>query len=74
MLGESLKKLNSFGVDVYAYNFYTIQSYNDIIDFLKKDTTQRSRIMVLGSGSNILFTKNSNAWFRVITEANQSLI
>lgn len=58
MIGESLKKLNSFGVDVYAYNFYTIQSYNDIIDFLKKDTTQRSKIMVLGSGSNILFTKN----------------
>ena len=58
MIGESLKRLNSFGVDVYAHNFYTIQSYNDIIDFLKKDTIQRSKIMVLGSGSNILFTKN----------------
>ena len=53
-----LKKLNSFGIDVYANYFVEINSENDIIDFINNDELKNKEILILGGGNNILFTKD----------------
>ena len=58
MAKKSLKKLNSFGINVYATCLYMVNSRFDVEEFLKKSTEKNQKILVLGSGSNILFTKN----------------
>ena len=51
----SLKSLNSFGIDVNANNFCSVESLSELLKFLK---TKPSNLFILGGGSNILFTKN----------------
>ena len=51
----SLKSLNSFGIDVNADNFCSVENLNELFKFLK---TKPSNFFILGGGSNILFTKN----------------
>ena len=51
----SLKSLNSFGIDVNANNFCSVESLSELFKFLK---TKPSNFFILGGGSNILFTKN----------------
>ena len=51
----SLKSLNSFGIDVNADNFCSVENLNELFKFLK---TKPSNLFILGGGSNILFTKN----------------
>jgi len=51
----SLKSLNSFGIDVNADNFCSVESLSELLKFLK---TKPSNLFILGGGSNILFTKN----------------
>ena len=51
----SLKSLNSFGIDVNADNFYSVENLSELFKFLK---TKPSNLFILGGGSNILFTKN----------------
>ncbi len=51
----SLKKLNTFGIAVnakYFATFNTVDEINELLEFNKQQT------LVLGGGSNILFTKN----------------
>ncbi|MEI6087623.1 MAG: UDP-N-acetylmuramate dehydrogenase [Bacteroidota bacterium] len=54
----SLKKYNSFGIETIARNFTIIQSKDDLIETVQQfhDQILQSHL-VLGSGSNILFTK-----------------
>ena len=53
----SLKKYNTFGIDVKAKDFLPIHS----IDQLSKlDSNTRKKGLILGGGSNILFTKPIN--------------
>lgn len=58
----SLKKLNTFGIDVMARNFasfQTVASLQEVLETYKKQTPQyKAVLMVLGGGSNILFTKD----------------
>ena len=51
----SLKSLNSFGIDVNADNFCSVENLSELFNFLK---TKPSNLFILGGGSNILFTKN----------------
>ena len=51
----SLKSLNSFGLDVYAEDFYSIENLNDLFKILK---TNPPNLFILGGGTNILFTKD----------------
>ena len=51
----SLKSLNSFGIDVNADNFCSVENLSELFKFLK---TKPSNLFILGGGSNILFTKN----------------
>jgi UDP-N-acetylmuramate dehydrogenase len=51
----SLKKYNSFGIDVLAKKFATFTSTETLAEILANNTDEK---LILGGGSNILFTKN----------------
>jgi UDP-N-acetylmuramate dehydrogenase len=53
----SLKKYNTFGIDVTAKYFANFTSLTELAALL---TEQTFPILILGGGSNILFTKNYN--------------
>lgn len=52
---QSLKAFNTFGIEAKADSFIAFQSKEDLINLLK-DTNQD--LLVLGGGSNILFTRD----------------
>jgi len=52
----SLRKYNTFGIDVSAKHFLEANSVSDIQNYLGEKKS--SPLLVLGGGSNILFTKN----------------
>jgi UDP-N-acetylmuramate dehydrogenase len=54
----SLKKQNTFGVDVSAKYFAEITSVAELLETLNFSKTQKLPTLFLGGGSNILFTKN----------------
>jgi UDP-N-acetylmuramate dehydrogenase len=58
----SLKKYNTFGIDVmaqYFAGFSTIEQLEELLEFEKlKINNPKSTTFILGGGSNILFTKN----------------
>jgi UDP-N-acetylmuramate dehydrogenase len=58
----SIKQYNSFGINVYANLFAKFNSINELselFEFNKRATSNEKReTLILGGGSNILFTKN----------------
>ena len=54
----SLKKINTFGVDHNAKFFLSINNSDDIINFINYPNYQKEKKLILGGGSNILFTKD----------------
>lgn len=52
----SLKKYNTFSIDVYAKYFLEVNTVYDIQNYLSEKKYEP--LLVLGGGSNILFTKN----------------
>lgn len=54
----SLKKYNTFGIDVYANHFSEFNSPDDLHELLMSTVSHQQSIFILGGGSNILFTKN----------------
>ncbi|MBK8711268.1 MAG: UDP-N-acetylmuramate dehydrogenase [Niastella sp.] len=55
----SLKSLNTFGMDVYARQFASFENPEQLLQ-LQEVSNEFSKCMVLGGGSNILFTKNAD--------------
>ena len=53
-----LLKLNTFGVDVKAKYFTSINSINELIELTKTNVFKDLELLILGGGSNILFTKD----------------
>ena len=53
-----LLKLNTFGVDVKAKYFISINTVNELIDLTKTKVFKDLQLLILGGGSNILFTKD----------------
>ncbi len=53
----SLKNFNSFGIDVTAKYFTTFKNTNELSEILNETIDKK---LILGAGSNILFTKNFN--------------
>ncbi len=58
----SLKTLNTFGIDVCAAYFSRITSIADIHTFLQHPLYTKVPHIILGGGSNILFTGNYPGW------------
>ena len=54
---SSLKKFNTFNVDEKAKVLVEIDRVSDLFTFLTKEN-QKDKMLVLGGGSNILFTKS----------------
>lgn len=52
----SLKPWNTFGIDVQAKQVYEISTEQDLVDYFS--TQPNSSFIVLGGGSNILFTQD----------------
>jgi len=57
----SLKPYNTFGIEVFAKAFEKVYSEEDIINFIRKKPSNEA-LFVLNGGSNMLLTKNVNAW------------
>ncbi len=55
----SLKPYNTFGIDVLAKQFVSINSINELIDVLKSENHQSK--FILGGGSNMLLTQDIDA-------------
>ena len=53
-----LKNLNSFGVNAKSKFFKSFSSENDLVEIMSSKTFEENKILILGGGSNILFTKN----------------
>ncbi|MCK5369846.1 MAG: UDP-N-acetylmuramate dehydrogenase [Cyclobacteriaceae bacterium] len=54
----SLQKLNTFGLNVTAKHFVELNSTDDVIEFFKSERQNNERTLILGGGSNLLFTKD----------------
>ncbi len=54
---QSLQRFNTFGVDVKAKAFVTIENVLELTDVLKQN---KLPVFILGEGSNILLTKDLN--------------
>jgi UDP-N-acetylmuramate dehydrogenase len=54
----SLKTKNSFGIDVTAKEYLTINSESELLDLIGSDVLNDSELMILGGGSNVLFTRD----------------
>jgi len=57
----SLKKFNTFGIDARARYFASFQSIEQLNELLRNPLMQQHSNLVLGGGSNVLFTKDINA-------------
>jgi len=54
----SLKPYNTFHIDVVARYFVTVESEGELIEVLGDERFKGLEVLVLGGGSNILFTKD----------------
>lgn len=54
----SLKSYNTFGIDVYAKNFCVVNNKAELIELIQHQLSDFSKYLILGGGSNILFTQN----------------
>ncbi|WP_421920135.1 UDP-N-acetylmuramate dehydrogenase [Marinifilum sp.] len=54
----SLKKHNTFGIEAKARYFFEFETEEEIKDFLKKNNIIDTQYIILGGGSNLLFTED----------------
>jgi UDP-N-acetylmuramate dehydrogenase len=57
----SLKTMNTFGIDAQANYFASFSSKQELIELLNSDLYRSEKHMVLGGGSNVLFTQDVKA-------------
>jgi UDP-N-acetylmuramate dehydrogenase len=55
---KSLKPFNTFGMNVKAAHFITITSIDQLQELFQTDIYKNEKHLILGGGSNILFTKD----------------
>lgn len=56
----SLQHLNTFGIDVSCKLFCTVSSIKEIERLLSSEEFVENNVLILGGGSNLLFTKDFN--------------
>lgn len=55
---HSLKQLNTFGIDVKAKLYADITSSEDLSEVFSNPLVKENKLLILGGGSNMLFTKD----------------
>jgi len=70
----SLRPYNTFGIDVKTRWFVESGTYDEILDFLAYLEEDRKPLLVLGGGSNILFTRDFPGTILHLTERGINLI
>ena len=56
----SLEKMNSFGVIHRAKKLISFENKDEVIRYLKNNKSEIDDVLILGEGSNTLFTKDYN--------------
>lgn len=54
----SLKELNTFGLDIHASHYCMIHTVDELRELIKMEQTKKLPKLVLGGGSNMLFTED----------------
>lgn len=54
----SLRPYNTFGIDVHAGKMVIVESEEDIIKYLDQHSLKKRQTLILGGGSNLLFTRD----------------
>jgi UDP-N-acetylmuramate dehydrogenase len=67
----SLKTYNTFGIDVETKKICNYSNKTDIDSLLKKDLIKSNKLLILGGGSNYLFTDDFNGL--IIHPVNKSI-
>ncbi len=65
----SLKSYNTFGIDAKARFLISITSKEQLQQHISRGTFSGEKLLILGGGSNVLFTKDFNGWV-LIDEMN----
>jgi len=71
---HSLKNYNTFGVDVKSELFAEVKSENDLLKIISDKNLKEEKKIILGGGSNILFTKNFDGLILKISIAGIKII
>ncbi|MFB1022620.1 MAG: UDP-N-acetylmuramate dehydrogenase [Vicingaceae bacterium] len=56
----NLKEYNTFGIEVFAKEFYSINSALDAKTFFLQENFNDRELLIIGGGSNLLFTEDFN--------------
>jgi UDP-N-acetylmuramate dehydrogenase len=78
----NLKPYNTFGIEAFCAHFAEINSIEDFLTLLKTDIYTNNLKLVLGGGSNLLFTKDFNGLViknnlkgvKIVSETNDEII
>ena len=57
----SLKPYNTFGIEAIARHFTSVQSIDHLTELIHSQQYKANERLIIGGGSNLLFTKNVNA-------------
>ncbi len=58
ILNKELKELNTFGLACRASSFFQFSAEEELVSFIKAGRAEKSEILILGGGSNLLFSKD----------------
>ncbi|MCQ2297370.1 MAG: UDP-N-acetylmuramate dehydrogenase [Bacteroidales bacterium] len=56
--GVSLKKYNTFGIEATAKDYVAIRSHDDLMQLLQSGLLLKEPFLILGGGSNVVFTRD----------------
>lgn len=59
-LNSSLKEFNSFGLEVFAEKFILLHTIENLQQLIHNGMLNGQQLLILGGGSNLLFTKDFN--------------
>lgn len=59
---KDLIQLNTFGISAKAQKFASIHSLSELKELISQEHPSEKNLLVLGGGSNVLFTKDFDGW------------